>query len=238
MTAATLGFLDPNTLLSAVGVIGMAAALFAETGLLIGFFLPGDSLLFTAGLLAAQTPPFAPLWVLLIVAPVAAFAGDQVGYLIGREAGPKVFTGRQSRFFKQSYVERSQLFFDKYGARTILLARFVPVVRTFAPVIAGVSRMHYRTFVAYNAIGGAAWGCGVLILGYLLGGIAFIRNNVEIILALIVVLSVVPIGVELLRARRRGATAGRAGDGQTDSGPADAGSVDPEPEPKGATSAR
>ena len=181
MTAASLGFLSPSTLLSAAGVIGMAAAL------------------------------------------LAAVAGDQVGYLIGRGAGRKVFTGRQSRFFKQSHVDRSERFFDRYGARTILLARFVPVVRTFAPVIAGVSRVHYRTFVLYNVIGGVVWGCGVLLLGHALGGVAFIRNNVEIILALIVVASVVPIGVELLRARRERASGGgpAAGEGSGPDGERD-----------------
>ncbi len=202
MSAAILGFLDPSTILTTVGVIGMFVVLYAETGLLIGFFFPGDSLLFTAGIFAARDNPFAPLWLLLLVASVAAVAGDQTGYLIGDKVGPRVFTGRQSRFFKQSYVDRSQAFFQRYGARTVLLARLVPVVRTFTPVIAGVSKMHYRTFVAYNVVGGIVWACGVLILGYLLGGISFVRNNLEIILLLIVVLSVVPIGVELLRARR------------------------------------
>ena len=208
MNAATLGFLDPSTLLLTVGVLGMALVLFAETGLLIGFFLPGDSLLFTAGLFAARTNPFAPLWLLLVVTPIAAIVGDQVGYLIGARLGPRVFTGRQSRFFRQSHVDRSQAFFDRYGARTIVLARFVPVVRTFAPVLAGISRMHYRTFVAYNVVGGVLWSCGVLVLGYLLGGVSFVRNNLELILLLIVVVSLLPVVVELLRARRSGRSNG------------------------------
>lgn len=207
MSTAVLGFLDPSTILSAVGVIGLAVIIFAETGLLVGFFLPGDSLLFTAGLFAARSHPFAPLWLLLVIAPVAAVVGDQVGYLIGSRLGPRVFTGRQSRWFRQSHVERSQAFFDRYGPRTVVLARFVPVVRTFTPVIAGISRMHYRTFVAYNVLGGVAWSCGLLVLGYLLGGVTFVRNNLEVILVLIVVVSFIPVAVELMRARRAGRTA-------------------------------
>jgi membrane-associated protein len=201
-------WLDPQFLIDAFGFAGILAIVFAESGLLIGFFLPGDSLLFTAGLLIAA-PADAPvrltipLWLALTMIPLAAIAGDQVGYAIGHKAGPAVFKRPDSRFFRQEYVDKAYAFFDRYGGRTIVLARFVPIVRTFVPVIAGVGKMRYRTFVTYNVIGGVLWGAGVTLLGYWLGQIEFVRNNIEYILILIVALSVLPIGVELLRARRR-----------------------------------
>jgi len=149
--------------------------------------------------------PFAPLLLLLVLVPVAAIVGDQVGYLIGKRAGQALFQRADSRLFKRSYVERSRGFFERYGARTILLARFVPVVRTFAPVVAGASGMPYRSFLAYNVVGGVLWGVGVTTLGYLLGGVGLVRDHIEIILVrivLIVVVSLVPVLVEVLRARR------------------------------------
>jgi membrane-associated protein len=137
----------------------------------------------------------------LIVA--AAIAGDQVGYVIGAKAGPRVFHRPDSRFFKQEYVDKAYSYFDRYGGRTIVLARFVPIVRTFAPVVAGVSKMRYRTFVTYNVIGGVLWGAGVTTLGYFLGQVDFVADNIEAILIGIVLLSVVPIATELLRARSK-----------------------------------
>ena len=183
-------------------VVALLVVVFIETGLLIGFFLPGDSLLFTAGLLVAEGTFDIPLWVLLVTVPLAAIAGDQVGYLIGRKAGPKVFNKPDSRLFQQEFVDKAYGYFERYGPRTIVLARFVPIVRTFAPVVAGVSRMHYRTFLTYNVVGGVLWGAGVSALGYFLGQVAFVRSNVEIIILAIVGLSVLPILFELLRARR------------------------------------
>lgn len=197
------GVLDPSTLLATLGLVGVLAAAFAETGLLVGFFLPGDSLLFTAGLFAARTDPFAPLWVLMVLIPVAAIVGDQVGYLIGHRAGPTLFRRPDSRFFRQEHVRRAHEFFDRHGPRTVVLARFVPVVRTFTPVVAGVSGMRYRTFVAYNVLGGVLWGAGVTLLGYLLGGVALVRDHVEVVLVLIVAVSLVPVVLEVLRSRRR-----------------------------------
>ena len=194
--------LDPAVLLSTLGLLGVLGAVFAETGLLVGFFLPGDSLLFTAGLFAAREQPFAPLWVLLVLVPLAAVAGDQLGYLIGRRTGPALYRREDSRFFRRAHVERSREFFERYGARTVLLARFVPVVRTVAPVVAGVSGMRYRTFLAWNVVGGILWGAGVVVLGYLLGGVGFVRDHVELILAAIVVVSLVPVAAQLLSARR------------------------------------
>lgn len=195
-------WLEADFLIETFGMLGILAIVFVESGLLVGFLLPGDSLLFTAGLLSANgTLP--DLWVLLVTIPMAAIAGDQVGYAIGRKAGPAVFNRPDSRFFRQEYVERSSEFFDRYGARTIVIARFVPIVRTLAPVMAGVSRMDYRTFVFFNVIGGIAWGVSVTTLGYFLGQVEFVHDNLEPIILGIVALSVLPIGVELLKARRR-----------------------------------
>ena len=185
-----------------LGLVALLVVVFVETGLLIGFFLPGDSLLFTAGLLVAEGTFDIPLWVLLVTVPLAAIAGDQVGYTIGRQAGPRVFNRPDSRLFQQEFVDKAYGYFERYGPRTIVLARFVPIVRTFAPVVAGVSRMHYRTFLTYNVVGGVLWGAGVSALGYFLGQVAFVRSNVEIIILAIVGLSVLPILFELLRARR------------------------------------
>lgn len=197
-------FLDPEWLISTFGLIGILTIVFAESGLLIGFFLPGDSLLFTTGLLVAGGKYLhQPLWLVCLLVSVAAVAGDQVGYLFGRRVGPALFRRPDSRLFKQEYLTKAQEFFARYGARSIVLARFVPIVRTFTPIVAGASRMHYRTFIAYNVIGGVLWSCGVTVLGYFLGQIAFVKSNIELILIGIVVVSVVPIAVELLRARSR-----------------------------------
>jgi membrane-associated protein len=204
-----MGILSASFWLSSLGALGVLIVTFAETGLLIGFFLPGDSLLFTAGLLVAGgTYLHLPLWLLCLLAAAAAVAGDQAGYAFGRRFGPALFRRPDSRLFKQENLARAQAFFDKYGARSLILARFVPIVRTFTPIVAGASGMHYRTFVLYNVIGGTLWGTGVTLLGYFLGQIAFVKSNIELILIGIVVLSVVPIGIELLRSRRRTRTSG------------------------------
>ena len=195
-------WLDPDFLIETLGMIGLLAIVFVESGLLVGFFLPGDSLLFTAGLLSS-TGTLPPLWVLLVTIPLAAIAGDQVGYAIGRRAGPAVFSRPEGRFFRTEHVERSREFFEHYGPRTIVLARFVPIVRTFAPVMAGVGRMRYRTFLLYNVVGGVAWGCGVTTLGYFLGQFELVRANIEYIIVAIVLVSFIPMGLELGRARRR-----------------------------------
>jgi membrane-associated protein len=201
-----MSFLSPSWLISTFGLIGILVLVFAESGLLIGFFLPGDSLLFTAGLLiAGGTLLHVPLWLACLLISAAAFAGDQFGYLFGRRFGPALFRRPDSRLFKQENLTRAQGFFERYGARSIVLARFVPIVRTFTPVVAGASRMRYRTFIVFNLIGGALWGCGVTILGYFLGQVAFVRSHIELILIGIVAVSFIPIGVELLRARRRAA---------------------------------
>nr|WP_307874672.1 VTT domain-containing protein [Frankia nepalensis] len=200
-TLAMPGFLDADTLAKA-GLVVMLLIIFAESGLLIGFFLPGDSLLFTYGMLIARGEVDTPIWLACGLIGIAAFAGDQAGYLFGRKVGPALFRRPNSRLFKQENVTKAHEFFERHGPRSIVLARFVPVVRTFTPIVAGVSRMNYRTFVVYNIIGAVLWGIGVTLLGYFLGRIGFIRDNVEAILILIVLISVLPIAFELLRARR------------------------------------
>ncbi len=212
-TTLALGpdWLDPEVLIEAFGLLGILVIVFAESGLLIGFFLPGDSLLFTAGLLTADGKWItSPLWLVCLLITLSAIAGDQVGYAFGRKVGPALFRRPNSKLFKQENLLKSHEFFEKYGARSVVLARFVPIVRTFTPIVAGVSRMNYRTFVIYNVIGAILWGTGVTVLGYFLGQIPFVKANIELILIGIVVLSVVPIVVELLRVRlaaRRGTTA-------------------------------
>jgi membrane-associated protein len=201
--ALSTGVLNPDTLLSTFGLIGLLVTVFIETGLLVGFFLPGDSLLFTAGVLAAQSHPFIPLWGLLVTIPIAAVVGDQCGYLIGRAAGPAVFERPSAKRLGPDQLARAQAFFDKYGARTVLLARFVPVVRTVTPVMAGASGMRYRDFTTYNILGGLVWGLTVPLLGYFLGGIPFVRAHIEIILMGVVLISVLPLIVNYVRARRR-----------------------------------
>jgi membrane-associated protein len=197
-------FLDPTHLVNTFGLIGIMVILFAECGLLIGFFLPGDSLLFTAGLLVAGGVFSVPLWVLLVALPLAAIAGNLVGYWIGRRVGPAVFHRPDSRLFKAEYVEKAQGFFDRNGNKTILLARFVPVVRTFATVMAGVSLMDVRRYVVWSVLGGVLWAAGVTLLGYWLGQVAVVRDHVELFILGVVVLSLVPAVVEVLRSRRSG----------------------------------
>jgi membrane-associated protein len=194
-------FLDPTHLINTFGLIGIMVILFAECGLLVGFFLPGDSLLFTAGLLAAGGL-IAPLWVLLVLLPLAAIAGNLVGYWIGRTAGPAVFTRPDSRLFKAAYVERAQAFFDRNGSRTILLARFVPIVRTFATVMAGAAKMDARRYAVSSVIGGILWAGGVTLLGYWLGQVALVRDHIELFILGIVALSLVPVVIEVVRGRR------------------------------------
>jgi membrane-associated protein len=200
-----LDAIDPEKVLETFGMIGLFLIVFAESGLLIGFFLPGDSLLFTAGLFASQGKFGLNLPVVLVGCFVAAVAGDQVGYLFGKRVGPSLFRRPNSRLFKQEYVLKADAFFERHGAKTIVLARFVPVVRTFAPILAGVGKMHYRTFVTYNVIGGLLWAVGVTSLGALLGesiGAENIDKYLLPIIALIIVLSIIPAVVEIMRHRR------------------------------------
>jgi membrane-associated protein len=203
------GLLDPETLLVKGGYVLLFAIVFAESGLLIGFFLPGDSLLFAAGMAAAGVfnEPHLNIWVVLVGVFVAAVAGDQVGYLFGRKAGPSIFKRPDSRLFKHENVEKAQAFFDRHGPRAIILARFVPIVRTFCPIVAGVGNMHYGTFVRFNVLGGLLWGVGVTMLGYWLGNVSVIEENLEIALLTLVAISLLPIAIEVIRHRRAAAHA-------------------------------
>ncbi|MEW2546689.1 DedA family protein [Streptomyces sp. NPDC047002] len=224
MTTLALGpsWLDPDHLISTFGVLGLLIVVFAESGLLIGFFLPGDSLLFTAGLLVTTGKLGTPLWLLCLLVWFAAALGDQVGFLFGRKVGPSLFNRPDSKLFKQENVEKAHAFFEKHGPKSLILARFVPIVRTFTPIIAGVSRMDYRSFVIYNVIGGGLWGIGVSVLGAALGKVAFVHAHIELILVAIVLVSVIPVAIEYLRARSK---AGKAGPGAVDR--ADGGHADP-----------
>lgn len=198
-------FLQADNLIASFGtaaLFGIVAVVFIETGLLFPF-LPGDSLLFTAGALVAQDSLRLNIWVLCGLLFLAAFLGDQLAYAIGRRLGPKVFSRPDSRFFKQKYIDQTYAYFDRYGGRTIIVARFVPFVRTYAPVAAGVGRMSYRHFVSYNVVGALLWGVGVTLLGYWLGNFAFIKDNIEALLVLIVGVSVLPVVIEVWRARRK-----------------------------------
>ncbi|MBK3626481.1 VTT domain-containing protein [Streptomyces sp. MBT49] len=205
MTTIALGpsWLDPNYLLDTFGLWGLLLIVFAESGLLIGFFLPGDSLLFTAGLLITSNQLDFPLWGAVALICVAAILGDQAGYMFGKKVGPSLFNRPDSRLFKQENVTKAHEFFEKYGPKSLVLARFVPIVRTFTPIIAGVSGMRYRSFLLFNVIGGVLWGAGVTLLGSWLGNIDFVKKNIEAILILIVLISVVPIAIEFLRARSK-----------------------------------
>lgn len=164
-----LPWLEPQFLIQAAGTVGVWAIIFAESGLLIGFFFPGDSLLFTAGFLASQD--LLNIWALAGGAAIAAILGDNVGYWFGRKVGPKIFTRENSLFFNRKNIERTKFFYDKYGKKTIILARFVPIVRTFAPILAGVGEMEYGIFLTYNVIGGLIWTQAMIWAGFLLGNL-------------------------------------------------------------------
>lgn len=180
------------------GYIGLAAIIFCETGLLAGFFLPGDSLLVTAGLIAAQGKFDIVHLNLLLIA--AAIIGDSVGYWIGYSTGPKIFNRQESWFFHRNHLQRTHDFFEKYGSKTIILARFVPIVRTFAPTAAGVGRMTYQKFLSYNVVGGIGWVMTMTLLGYFLGrSVPNIERHLHIIIAVIIVLSFLPLIFELRR---------------------------------------
>ena len=204
-----LALLNPESLLTSGGILLLAAIAFAESGLLIGFFLPGDSLLFIAGFLASPAGQEATgkhvlpnIVIVMAVAAAMAIIGDQVGYLIGKKLGPAMFARPKSRLFDPAHVVRANEFFAKYGSRTIILARFVPVVRTFVPVVAGVGEMDYKTFVRFNIIGGLAWGAGIPLLGYFLGKIDFVKNNIEVAILAIVLVSLLPVIIEFIKHRR------------------------------------
>ncbi|OQY67971.1 MAG: hypothetical protein B6D46_04665 [Polyangiaceae bacterium UTPRO1] len=189
------------------GMAMLIGIVFAETGLLIGFFLPGDSLLVTAGVFAAAG--HLDIWTLLTAVSAAAVIGDQVGYYIGARTGPRIFAREDSLLFKRAHLMRAHAFYERHGGKTIILARFVPIVRTFAPVVAGVAEMEYRKFVTYNVVGGILWVWSMALLGYSLGRvIPDIDRQIHIVIGVVIVLSLLPGAFEIWRARRESA-AGR-----------------------------
>ncbi len=194
-------FLDPHYIIQTFGLLGVVLAIFAESGLLVGIFLPGDSLLFTAGLFAASEKGFS-IELLLVLGFLAAVLGDNVGYSIGRRAGPALFKRDDSRFFKKRHLHRATRFYEQHGRKTIVIARFVPIVRTLAPMVAGATEMPYRTFFAFNVIGALLWAVGVPTAGYFLGkSIPSIDRYLLPIIAVIVFVSVLPTVVHALKAR-------------------------------------
>lgn len=199
-------WLDPTTIIDKGGLWLVAAIIFAESGLLFGFFLPGDSLLFVTGFLASKPEGWPhisqPLPIVVLVVFVAAVAGDQVGYIFGRSVGPSLFHRPKSRLFNPDNVVKAHAFFERFGAKTIVLARFVPIVRTFAPIVAGVANMKYRTFTIYNIVGAGLWAAGVTMLGYYLGQVGVVRNHVEIAAIIIVVVSLIPVAIEFVKHRK------------------------------------
>jgi membrane-associated protein len=206
-------WMDPDHLINTYGLWGVLLVVFAESGLLIGFFLPGDSLLFTTGLLVASGTLHHPLALVASSIALAAVVGEQTGYWFGRKVGPSLFRRPDSRLFKRENIDKAHAFFDHHGPKAIVMACFVPIVRTFTPIVAGVSRMNYRTFATFNIIGGTLWGAGVTLLGYWLGQIDFVHKNIEVMLVLVVLLSLVPLVVEYLRSRRKGEPAGEPAPG-------------------------
>ncbi len=191
---------DVSGLVQAAGYTGMAVIIFAETGLLIGFFLPGDSLLVSAGLLGSQG--YIDVWLLGLILSVAAVAGDTVGYAIGKATGHHLFTREDSLLFNRKHLIKAHQFYERHGGKTILIARFMPIIRTFAPVVAGMGEMQYSRFLAYNVVGGVAWVWSMLLLGYSLGrtfpGVA---KHIELIILIIVFLSILPAIIARYRAR-------------------------------------
>ncbi|MTD57677.1 DedA family protein [Amycolatopsis pithecellobii] len=194
---------NPEYLLTQFGgyvILGLCLVIFIESSIFP--VLPGDSLLFTAGLFVAQGSIHTPLWLVCLVVSVAALLGNAVGYFIGYKAGPALFKRPDSRFFKQEYVDKTHAFLEKHGPKAVVLARFVPFVRTFITWIAGVGRMDAKRYFTYTIIGGILWAGGITALGHVLGNISFIKNNIEAIFILIVLVSVVPIVIEWARSRR------------------------------------
>ncbi len=210
-----MDWLKPETLIASFGafaMIGVCLIVFIETGLLVGFFLPGDSLLFVTGLMIAagaiqfpigDTSFAVPIWLACAMISLSAWLGDQTGYWIGRKSGPAIFNKPESKLFSHDNVARTNSFFERYGARAIILAHFVPVMRTFVPVAAGIGEMPYRKFLRYNFIGVIGWGTGVTLMGFFLGKIPFVAEHVEYFTIGFVIISTIPIVIEVVRARRQ-----------------------------------
>ncbi len=195
---------DLRGLVQWAGYVGLTGIIFAETGLLVGFFLPGDSLLVTAGLLASQPGFGLNVYLLGLILSIAAIVGDSVGYAIGRATGPRIFTRENSLLFNRKHLQRAHAFYERHGGKTIILARFMPIVRTFAPVVAGVAEMEYRSFVAFNVIGGLLWVWSMLFVGYFLGRwVPGIDKHIESVILVVIFLSILPGIVGWWRERHR-----------------------------------
>jgi membrane-associated protein len=203
-------WLGDGGLFGSAVLVGVMLVVFIETGLLFPF-LPGDTLLLTAGLLAAQSGAPVEIWTLAPCAAIAAVAGGQVGYYLGWRVGPALFT-QDARFFKKRYLTSSHEFFSRHGRRTIVIGHFIGVVRTFTPVVAGASGMRYRVFLAYDVLGALAWGVGLTVIGFHLGNVSFVNTHLDVMILLIAVLSTLPVAASVLRAflgrRRRGIAKG------------------------------
>ncbi len=188
-------------------IIGVAAVVFAESGLLIGFFLPGDSLLFTTGFLIHAGVLNFNIHLAVLIIFIAAVLGDSVGYTFGRRIGPRIFNRKDARLFKQEYVQKAQAFYEKHGGKTVIIARFVPIVRTFAPIVAGAGKMEYRRFLTFNIIGGLLWAAGITYAGYFLGGL-FESMGLEIdqillpLIAIIILISVLPPAIHIFKDKK------------------------------------
>lgn len=195
---------DLPALVQWAGYVGLTAIIFTETGLLIGFFLPGDSLLVTAGLLASQPEFGLNVYILGMLLSVAAIVGDTVGYQIGRVTGPRIFTREESFLFRRAHLYAAQAFYEKHGGKTIIIARFVPIIRTFAPVVAGVGNMQYRSFLAYNVVGGLLWVWSMLFTGYFLGRwVPGIDQHIEKVILVVIFLSILPGIIAWVRERAK-----------------------------------
>jgi membrane-associated protein len=193
---------DLPALVQWAGYVGLTAIIFTETGLLIGFFLPGDSLLVTAGLLCSQPEFGLNVYLLGLLLTAAAIVGDTVGYKIGQVSGPRIFTREESLLFRRAHLLRAQAFYEKHGGKTIIIARFVPIIRTFAPVVAGVGQMRYRSFLAYNVVGGVLWVWSMLFTGYFLGRwVPGIDQHIEKVILVVIFLSILPGIIAWLRER-------------------------------------
>ena len=194
--------MDVQGLIQWGGLLMVCIIVFVETGLFVGFFLPGDSLLVTAGLFAAKGD--IDLALLLVLVSLCAVIGDQTGYLIGRKAGSALFKREDSMFFKRKHLEKAHDFYEKYGNKTIVIARFVPIVRTFAPAVAGAAEMNYRRFVTYNILGGVLWVFSMVLGGYVMGkAIPNLDKYIHLVIVVVVFLSILPAIIEIYRARRK-----------------------------------
>jgi len=193
--------LDPLIIIETLGLLGVVLIIFAESGLFFGFFFPGDSLLFTAGFLASQN--IISIWALLIFCFLAAVLGDNIGYSFGKKTGPLIFNKEESIFFHKKHIEKARIFYERYGKKTIILARFIPIIRTFAPIVAGAGNMNYRSFFIYNLFGGFVWTWGMLLLGFLLGNIIpNAEKYLTLIIFFIIFISFIPAILEFIKHRR------------------------------------